>query len=1522
MACYYYDLKKGVAITSLEELIDRFYTENFELKNSAIYSAEDIRNSTVKRILKIKESNKYSKSNKEAVTTLITKSDPDLFRKIPGQQDRERLSPEYIRENRIYKWVKDKVLLETREFSDSMENLVYNEDDLNILSSKLPNVPINKLKYYLSEITDIINIEEKTTKFGIFLHNLISLKIKNSRKYENVLNSFINNKNNIDILGEGNSIKWKDNINNIVNTIVSTITSDGSTPISEIFIESGNNSMAQIKGKIDLVTVDNNGNANIFEIKISKSKYENWDSAKLRTLDWQLALYKQLLGQHINVSNTQLNVIPIQLGQLGNPNTLYFEESGIHNRRAESKELHETGEISRIADFLVKRAVIVDYDPKRLEKFRADLHELIPNFEIKTGIEDTDLDNIMKTAEKRFSIEKVWKKWNNFKDIPDLPYGYFTANTKEEFEKLVKIYVNHSKEKVNNNVSVLKDALISAIKNNTPIRTGVKSEKDLKTNHLLLEYLNDDWEVVTNIPETLPLGIIVLKNTRNGLVNVISLSSFQFLANSELKNKNYGDLEYLKVFLFLNYFKDELLPTSNDKIGEIIVFNPENADSYYRVSTQKFEEFNDRMYEVGLSKSLKIFKRDLTGIENIALLNLDNFFRGYDGSDKQKVRSIFSPFETERIDAISLEKLKEIQKEFVKSFGEYINKTPQANLNFEDPKEVLWALLQVAIISKSKMDVGGDFQNLSNWSLGLSDFKSLLAALYTDKQHEYDKETKKIQGIVQGLVFTTPDYVASKDLRNINIIVSTANAHIAQYMVKVSDNIRKHTKLFYESINFNQVERLFVGETQNKYKNLWLHENGKFSDSYRTKNPYKKDLDNILSSDEEKYLKNILFIINTFKLNLLDSEIKDLNPESLESIKKNEKIANAIEDGSYFEMPLVRREELSKYHSSSSISDFWQHKIKPISDNIRDMVYAEGLLKEDIEEIELKQAGFYEMYDAYGRHSPDFKAKMVAKYGQNYFEWNLDTIAHRVSFNKIRKNIFDNRLPIINAYIWWIKLLGGKQNIELSNQLEYITNQLKLAAYDQPIIDKEFKDAASIISTVKSISTAAMLGFRPDFFVKEMALGAMKGISLAATQIYGKDQFGIGDLVKAYNKLFTINNQFSTEDNLINKLNQYYRFANMDTNTIAKKMQSDRTGIMRGLGRYLYACNTMPDYYNRLSLFLAKMIHDGSYEAHTFENGIFSYDPRKDKRFSYYLENREKYKDKFGNYTSKVGDEKFNYQRNHYLLLIEQLNKEYTKERFKESDLIDKAYSEKERSSLKSFTDMSYGYYDKDAQSQITNNFIGLVWMQFMQFWPGKMKMWFGKPLVGKDSPIGRFQQKELIEDGVVKKLWRKSTIDENNNIKIDEVTENTGDPVLEWVGEPQEGLIYAVLGTLRDILKLDFNSIKSKDMRNRRTMYAIADGALMMIMFGIISALVKGIISEKGTDGIDGRLLSFVDNVDRKILNETNLYRNTLGAINMEPVFLSYGRGAARDIQDVVNDDKTIKELLTRNIGAMRMFE
>ncbi len=244
-----------------------------------------------------------------------------------------------------------------------------------------------------------------------------------------------------------------------------------------------------------------------------------------------------------------------------------------------------------------------------------------------------------------------------------------------------------------------------------------------------------------------------------------------------------------------------------------------------------------------------------------------------------------------------------------------------------------------------------------------------------------------------------------------------------------------------------------------------------------------------------------------------------------------------------------------------------------------------------------------------------------------------------------------------------------------------------------------------------------MLAFRPALLVKEMTIGIMRNFSSSALGL--NDEFNAEDMTKAYTKLITIDNKFSDEFNMIDRLNHMYRMANMDISTMPKKVQEDRWGVAKGLGRYMFMTSTLGDYYNRMAILLAKMIHEGSYEAHYMEGKHLRYDVTKDKRFSKYLAERDNHKDKNGNYIEKKGDLEYNTQRRKYLLSMEQINKEgklTNEKQLTEASLLHKAYSQQERNSIKSYSDLMYGAYDKDSQAHVGNTLAGIAFMQFLTY--------------------------------------------------------------------------------------------------------------------------------------------------------------------------------------------------------------
>lgn len=1522
MICKYTDGKKTF---NTVEILREFYKSTNIIRNDTIFSQEELQKNTVDRILKISSINDYNSSKNPSVVDFITKEN-HLFKTIHGLENQTRLAPEYVKDNYILNYVKEQ--LNTNKVPNLLEHIPEVIEVYSKLEEQL--LPIypgreNEIKFLINEALEEIKAQEATKDFGIFLHKIISLKLKD-RSISSEIKKFISDEKNKVLFENGDLDKWEQKIKEIVEKIQDRVLDNG-YPITEVFfvyndIDNPQHKFA-IKGKIDLIIVDSRGIPNIFEIKVSKNSYrtKSWSKVKMLTLDWQLAIYKQMLSQHENVENVTLNVIPITIGD--SPDTLTFE--GVFNRSVENPQL-SGGKIENVANQIIPRKIKGVYDPEKLNGFKDKLHRLFgSDYDIKLKSKELTLEEMIKKtkdAQKRDGGD--YKFYNQYKTIEGLEWGYISAKTIEELIPKMEILLKHERNNKDKKIVELKDSIKTAIVNKQKVTTN-NSDYDIQLNRLLLSYLSDSWEVVDDFPEVYELGLILLRNKNTGQINVISLSSNNFLKESKIKGFNEGDIEYAKTFLFLNEHKDLLLPYSTNKIGEIIIFNPENFTHYYRTTHFQFNKFYNLATQQGFSNSeLKLsLDNNFLTLVNIAMTNLDDYYRLFTASEREGLEGIMEALTDSDI---TLKKLIEAQTSFYALNEEYKLKTFDASLNYGDKKEVLLALLNTAILSYNNTEFGGDFSGLSRFGFTFSDLGDTFRSLFDDSRKNYDKNNKRITGLFQSLDWTTPDWNPSKDLRNINKIVSGANSTIREWLLRESQAINKLTLDYYDKIGFTESQRFLVGETQSKYKELWK-DNGN-SPEFITKNPYKDDVDNALTDVQREYLKQMLFKINIYKLDLNLDEVKNLDPSSLESISKNETIAEAIASGSYFEMPLVKREELSKEKAMLKTSG--QKTIDIIKkygeEKSLDFLNNNELTSEDIKNQELSKLGFYEMYDSYSKHTPDFKSKMVDKLGVDYFEFNLDTIVHRVIFNKIRKKVYDQVFPVLNAYVWWIKMLGGKSNEDVSKVLEHIHNQLKLSAFGQHIIDDEFKDLTTGQAWIKRVATMSMLAFRPILLVKELTIGTFKAASLAANKLYGKDQFTFKDLTKAYKKLLTIDNKFTQEFNMIDRLNHYYAIANMDMNTAPMKFQTDRHGmIMRGLGRYMFISNTFGDYYNRLVIFLAKMIHDGSYQAHSYENNELKYDPRLDGRFEYYFKNREKYK-VGDNYTSSSADKKYNEQRRTYLLLLNQLNSQYGAlgKTLTEKDLAPKAYSEIERSSIKSFIDMAFGYYDKDAQSQSNNMWYGMTWMMFMQYWPAKMKTWFGHPTEkdGSDSAYAKVEQDHTMRNGEKILKWYKTTITEDGTEIKEETEENTGDPVMVWKGTYFEGLIHSTLGTLRDLKNLDFDKIKNEEERNGRVMFAITDGILMLIMFALFSSLFKAFKEEQGTSGMSRELLSFGEAVTKKVELEQNVFLNTFGALKSEPLWLSWSKRVATNFGDVLEGDKTVLEAASRNIGMLEPFK
>lgn len=64
------------------------------------------------------------------------------------------------------------------------------------------------------------------------------------------------------------------------------------------------------------------------------------------------------------------------------------------------------------------------------------------------------------------------------------------------------------------------------------------------------------------------------------------------------------------------------------------------------------------------------------------------------------------------------------------------------------------------------------------------------------------------------------------------------------------------------------------------------------------------------------------------------------------------------------------------------------------------------------------------------------------------------------------------------------------------------------------------------------------------------------------------------------------------------------------------------------------------------------------------------------------------------------------------------------------------------------------------------------------------------------------------------------------------------------------------------------------------------------------------------------------MDSVNTKVLREFDVYDNTFGAINSEPLMLAWATRAMDGLNKVFKGDADLNQLLTRSVGAFEFLK
>jgi hypothetical protein len=397
---------------SILELSQHYYRAGIKLANQKIFSTEEIVESVRKPLLELASRRDTIRNNPATtpVTGFISQINTDIFKSRGINKD--RLVPGYNEENRILHYILDEM---PTKFKTSVVKLEELENIVNKDSSL-----IDTYTQRLKEIKDVIESEKLTNQLGIDIHNGIDLLLRTQtgtkgEDISNIVDRIV--EKNAAILD--NPEEWKTRLKGVVGKIfseISTVIKDGGTLLSELDLDTmedlegthAKDAAIKLKGRIDIVAIDREGNIHIYDLKISKNSYDNWDQVKSYSTDWQLAFYRGLLGQYIDVKGATLNVIPISTGAVttnaeGQKQILYSNlgyDKQINLLQNPNKGLRENGALWNVVSILIPQRTIIDYDPARQKEFEDELKLLLPNYEIKTTSLEYNPAKIIEAAKK------------------------------------------------------------------------------------------------------------------------------------------------------------------------------------------------------------------------------------------------------------------------------------------------------------------------------------------------------------------------------------------------------------------------------------------------------------------------------------------------------------------------------------------------------------------------------------------------------------------------------------------------------------------------------------------------------------------------------------------------------------------------------------------------------------------------------------------------------------------------------------------------------------------------------------------------------------------------------------------------------------------------------------------------------------------------------------------------------------------------------------------------------------------
>lgn len=342
------------------------------------------------------------------------------------------------------------------------------------------------------------------------------------------------------------------------------------------------------------------------------------------------------------------------------------------------------------------------------------------------------------------------------------------------------------------------------------------------------------------------------------------------------------------------------------------------------------------------------------------------------------------------------------------------------------------------------------------------------------------------------------------------------------------------------------------------------------------------------------------------------------------------------------------------------------------------------------------------------------------EYGYEMFETDLELVMNAALVAFCRSNVSKDYIPVIAGLKTALEMLDAtgstSETVNMANIRKRFDDIVKSKFYGETIISEPLQGLAKYLDVAKAGFSKINLALNSRSFLRETLQGTLTGLSRAGVELYP----GINweNYIKAFEYVVQTAHKNSSGVSMLQQLNAIYGMANQSLNQLANQRRLNWLHINHWGTDTLMLGTSSPDFLHRMSLLVAKMMSDGSWEAHSLDaNGDLVYDIKKDKRFEHLVKGDK-------------SDPNYLKELSLYQKMMEDLNREGFRKpdgsKYSLTDIenLPQAYTRQEAEGIKNYADYLYGHYDEESKSLLCNTFVGSLFLQYKTFLTSKLEQW------------------------------------------------------------------------------------------------------------------------------------------------------------------------------------------------------